>query len=544
MKNYILYPISAIVIAVIALTLSCGGSSKDPVAVAGVTLSRDSLTLTSGQQEQLGATVEPEDAADKTVSWRSTDTNKAMVSSDGVVTALVPGSVTIIATTRDGGKTALCNVTVVSTDIAVTGVTLDIANMSIASGTQQTIAATVLPAGATNKNVMWTSTNTLVASVRTDGVVTALNPGSAAIIVSTQDGGKTAVCSVEVTPNSLIYVQSVTLSKASLTLAVGDEETLEAIVRPDNATDKFVTWFSSNQEVAMVTQTGTVTALKAGEAMIFVSTRDGSKTNGCNLTVTNTTIPATGVTLDKTTLTLLPGETDTIRATVTPANATNKEIQWSSSNSLVAQVSQTGVVTAISPGVILIVASTKDGGIIAICNVTVVDEHVSVTNIELDVSELTLGVGYIRALVPIISPANATNKAVMWASQHPSIATVNQNGTITALRPGETSIIATAVDGGRSVACALTVIQTSVPVSGVTLTTKNLTLAPDDEFQLNAVVSPSTATNKGLIWLSSNAEVATVSSTGNVKAIAQGYAVIIVSTQEGGFVDYCVISVI
>ena len=134
------------------------------------------------------------------------------------------------------------------------------------------------PDNATNKSVTWTSSDSSVASV-VDGKVTAIKAGKATITVKTDDGGKTATC--EITVNAKVYpVTSVSLDKSSATLTEGDEITLIATVNPDNATNKNVTWTSSDPSVASVSN-GKVTALKAGKATIIVKTDDGGKTATC-----------------------------------------------------------------------------------------------------------------------------------------------------------------------------------------------------------------------------------------------------------------------
>ncbi|MCI6918267.1 Ig-like domain-containing protein, partial [bacterium] len=140
----------------------------------------------------------------------------------------------------------------------------------------------VYPDNSTNKNVSWKSSNTSVATVN-NGVVTALKAGTATITVTTEYCGKTATC--QVTVNERIYnVESVSLDKTNITLTEGDSETLTATVYPDNATNKNVSWKSSNTSVATVNN-GVVTAIKAGTATITVTTEDGRKTASCQVIV-------------------------------------------------------------------------------------------------------------------------------------------------------------------------------------------------------------------------------------------------------------------
>lgn len=179
------------------------------------------------------------------------------------------------------------------TTVSVTGVSLNKNTLSLDKGTSETLTATVAPSNATNKNVTWTSNNTTVATVD-NGVVTAKAAGTATITVKTEDGNKTASCTVTVAEASVISVTSVTLNKNTLSLEKGSSETLTATVMPSNATNKNVTWTSNNTDVATVNN-GVVTAVAAGTATITVKTEDGNKTASCTVTVTNPVVPPTPI---------------------------------------------------------------------------------------------------------------------------------------------------------------------------------------------------------------------------------------------------------
>ena len=171
----------------------------------------------------------------------------------------------------------------------VTSVGLNKNSMSKNVGESEKLTATVLPNDATNKTLAWTSSNSSIASVDQDGTVHALGAGTATITASATDGsGKYATCSVTVT-GTTVSVTGVTLNTNSLALNVGGESTLSATVAPSNATNKAVTWSSSNTSVATVSSTGKVTAVGAGSATITVTTSDGGYTATCAVTVTAST---------------------------------------------------------------------------------------------------------------------------------------------------------------------------------------------------------------------------------------------------------------
>ena len=252
----------------------------------------------------------------------------------------------------------------------VTGVTLSETILTLEVGGTATLTATVEPDEASNKNVTWSSDNQNVATVDQNGEVTAESAGDATIKVTTEDGEFEATCSVTVNAAANVQVESVSLDKTELSLEVGGEETLTATVAPTNATNKNVTWSSSNSAVATVDQNGNVEAVGAGTAIITVTTADGGKTATCAVTVTAATVPVTGVTLNKTSTSLYVGDTETLTATVEPSDATNKTVTWSTSDASIATVTD-GVVTAVSAGTATITVTTEDGGFTAGCTVTV-----------------------------------------------------------------------------------------------------------------------------------------------------------------------------
>ena len=177
----------------------------DPVKVESVSLNKTSIEIEVGKTEQLTATISPDNATDKSVTWTSDKTNIATVSTSGVVSAKAKGTATITVTTKDGNKTATCQVTVKPSTtpiVAVTGVSLDKASATLEVGDQLQLNATVKPADATNKTLSWASDKTNVASVDQNGKITAVAEGTAKITVTTADGDFKAECNVTVNKKS------------------------------------------------------------------------------------------------------------------------------------------------------------------------------------------------------------------------------------------------------------------------------------------------------------------------------------------------------
>ena len=433
------------------------GSGQISVSVAGVSLDKTEIVLVEGSSEKLTATVEPANATNKGVTWSSDHEAIATVDQNGAVTARRGGQATITVTTADGSKTATCTVRVkIQIGEPVQSVGLNKTELALEVGKTGTLEAKVEPSDATNKNVTWSSSNPEVATVD-NGVVTAVSAGEAIITVTTEDGAKTATCKVTVNAPQTVPVTGVTLDKAELTLEKGSTGTLTATVAPQNATNNTVTWSSSNPEVATV-DNGVVTAVSAGEAIITVTTEDGAKTATCKVTVNAPqTVPVTGVTLDKAELTLEKGSTGTLTATVAPQNATNNTVTWSSSNPEFVTVAN-GTVTAVSAGTATITVTTADGNHKATCTVTVIPKTVQVSGIQVQGSA-SVYVGGSTKLTATVTPTNATNQKVTWSSNNESVATVGTDGTVTAVSAGTATITVTTEDGQKTAACTVTVLS-------------------------------------------------------------------------------------
>jgi len=245
-------------------------------------------------------------------------------------------------------------------EIRVESVTISIPSAELEIGKTLQLSATVTPTGATNKDITWSSSNPSVASISAAGLVTALSEGTTTITAAAD--GKKGECKVSVV-KAAIAVTEVKLDKTELTLYEGEEETLTASVLPEDATDKTITWITSDKSIASV-ESGKVKAVGKGTAKITASA--GGKSASCNIEVFR---PVSGISLNKTTLELPLEKTETLTATVIPSDATLRgEITWSSSNTQVATVDG-GKVTAVSMGSATITVSLE--AFKAECSVTV-----------------------------------------------------------------------------------------------------------------------------------------------------------------------------
>ena len=321
-----------------------------------------------------------------------------------------------------------------------TTISLNKTSLTLEVGQEETLTATVTPSGTA---VTWTSSDNTVASVD-NGKVTAKKAGTATITATA--GGKSATATVTVTEAST--ETTISLNKTSLTLEVGQEETLTATVTPSGTA---VTWTSSDNTVASV-DNGKVTAKKAGTATITATA--GGKSATATVTVTDSggdIVEVTGIELSLTSKTLTVGKAVTLKATITPANATNKDVTWKSSKESVATVDENGVVTAVAAGRANITATAEGGtDVNATARITVeeAEDTVPVTEITLNKDEIELtAAGATEQLEATVEPDDATNKEVTWKSSDENVATVDDEGLVTAVGNGTATITAEAKDG-------------------------------------------------------------------------------------------------
>jgi uncharacterized protein YjdB len=366
--------------------------------------------------------------------------------------------------------------------IAVTGVALSKTALTLNPGGSGTLTATVSPTNARNKRVTWKSGDAGIASVDTSGKVTGVKAGKATITVTTEDGKKTADCTVTVVD---VPATGVALNKPTLKLESGKSETLTATVLPANATNKGVTWKSDRTSIAPVDASGKVTGVKTGKATIIATMAGGKKAAKCIVTVVK--FPVTGVSISRKTLTLESGRSETLTATVLPANATYKGVTWKSDQRSIATVDASGKVTGVKAGKATITGTTVDGKKTARCVVTVVSP---VTSIATPQGIVYLKKGATATLAAVPTTADGSKATLKWKSSAPKTVSVDQKGKIKALKNGTATITATA-GNGKSVAITVNAGSGRLPVSvSVGNLPQNATMKVGDTLKLDVAVDP------------------------------------------------------
>ena len=345
--------------------------------------------------------------------------------------------------------------------------------------------------------------------------------------------GVVAACSSKDNPqptppkeDSKVEVTQVTLNQTTASLVVGGTVTLTATVSPANATDKTVTWSTSNAGVATVSN-GLVTAVAEGTATITATA--GTKSATCSVQVKPKTVAVTGITLNKSELSVFVDDTFQLEATVSPADATDKTVTWSTSNAGVATVSN-GLVTAVAEGTATITATA--GTKSATCSVEVKPKTIDVTGITLNKSELSIFVGDTFLLEATVSPADATDKTLSWRSDNPSLATVDQNGLVTALSPGTCTV--SAVHGSIVASCVIHCSE-KPKVTSIVFEKGRYQVHVGKTVKLVYSYYPADATNTDFTWSVSDTKIATVDKTGIVTGKAPGIVTVRLTADNGVF---------
>ena len=428
------------------------------VPLTSIELNKTATTLNKGEKETLNVKYNPTDTdANKDVIWASSDNNIATVT-NGEITAVNGGTATIKA--KVGTHEATCTVTV---KVPLTGISID-STAEITTGQNKQLVVTYQPEDTTdNKEVIWSSSKESIATVNSNGLVTAVAPGTAEITADVN--GKTAKCTVTVLP---IPLNTIAINKASTTIKKGNTEQLSVIYNPENTTDnKDVVWSSSKESIATVNSSGLVTAVAPGSTEITADVN--GKTAKCTVTVIS---PLMSISLNKINVELEKGESETLTVSYHPVDTTdNKDVIWLSSNEKVATV-KNGKIVAVAGGTTVITA--KVGGFEAKCTVTV---KVPMTGIKIK-SKTELLLKQTETLNVTYLPEDTTeDRTVIWKSSKPEIVSVDNNGKITAFTEG-TAVI-TAKVGTFEESC--TVTSKAMPLNSIAIDQPNVTLLKGKE---------------------------------------------------------------
>lgn len=529
---------------------NCNVKVRNKVDKITVTGDKDHIYI--GQTAQLSYALEPADS-DVEIEWASLNPEAATVSVSGVVTGKTKASAAkIVARTKD--KTVVSNEYSIEVRKAVEKISPSVTTMGLFEGDSKALSVAVLPTDASYRGYTFeTSSQDGGSVVFSNDMVSAVTPGVVTITFKPEDE---AALAKGVSASTVVtvwqHVQSISItepSTAELTLVADDTYKLEAAVKPTTAKITGYTWKSSDPATVSVDDNGNIKALKYGDAVITVTSKDDWKDISASIAV-HVRNKVTGITLSDTELNMSTGDTHTLTYTVSPDNVDNDKVTWTSSKSSVARVTSAGLVEAVSAGTAVITAtSLSKSGIKATCAVSVVKKDIHVESVSVTPESVEIFKGETAQLAATVLPANADNKNVSWSSNKTSVATVNADGVVSGVGVGEAVITATTVDGSKTATCTITVKNPPVKVSSVTLSEHSFTMESGTTHTLTATVLPENADDPTVEWSSSNENVATVSQSGVVTAKSvsgQAVAVITARAKDGennAVLDECTVTV-
>ena len=490
---------------------------------------------------------------DGEVVYAATKTNVATVSEDGIITAVGKGTTEVTASLMRNGKRVGQTKMTVQVLRAVQKVTLNTVKLSvydpdhpsvasllkaptenqvlvIPAGTAVPLAATCTPEDASSKKITYTTSDAGVARISGTSLKAVQRGECDLTVQSAQNPEVTETFRVLV----IQPVKKITIDAGDKKVAAGSRMELDAICAPDNASITEVTWSSKNPNIATVDESGMVTGVKKGTASIVATAADGSKVTGTvMITVTQ---PVTSINITQADIPVVVGRTAQAKIQVLPAEANDKTVTWSTSDTSIATV-RNGQITGVKAGICTVTCtSNSNPEVSATATVTVSQLVTKIVNVN-DPSELTLKTGESGQLKWSVQPDDATNKGLTFKSQAPKVATVDANGVVTAVGRGVATITATAQDASkRQGNIKVTVIQ---PVTGVSMQRDLYYVQRGGASNVRAVVQPKNANNQKVIWSSADDRIASVRSngtiTGLVSGITSGMTTVYAYTDDGGF---------
>ena len=501
------------------------------------------------------------------------DENVAVVHDDGTVVAVGEGTTAVTVETDDNSKLQTIVVSVgkeainetksnkqvdniiedVNKEIEestkvekvpVTSLSLNKEEVALSYNETFSPSVTVFPDNASNRRIIWTSSNPDLVSVSEDGVIKAVkNEDGIATVWATTENKLNAISLTIPVIRKIIEAIGIKIDRLYVNLKANESTNLVATLLPSGAVNTGIEWSSSNPNLVTVDQNGKVTAVanEDGIAIITAATSDEKHKAISTVRVSKVEekVSAEGVTLDKSSIQLKYGEKAYLSATVTPQNATNKLLIWTSDNPTLVYVNMFGRVRALrnENGSATITVRTLDGLHKATARVDVIQDSIKVSRINLNRKTVDLNIGQSFQLFASILPFNATDKKIIWKSSSPNYVPVDGNGLVTVKdnQTGSAIITATSEDGSISSSAQIKVKKTDVSVTGIQLSNTSYNLKYGEKATMVPNVLPETASNKQVTYSSSNPKLVAINSNGVITVISNenGSATITATTKDG-----------
>ena len=533
---------------------AAAANAEGRLYVSSITIAPEALNLETNETAKVTATVLPENAYSAKFEWSSSNSDIVAIDEEGNVVAKAAGNANIIATATDGsGVTAQIPVTVVYTH--ATALTISPATVLFEVGNRQTLTATLDKETNKAADIVWTSNNPEVAEiVITEGVVEVVGKaiGETTVIAQLKNGNEVVLEKTIPVVVDATMATTLEVSPAEVLLETGGQTTLVATV-DDKATNPKISWYveEGSEQYVSVNENGVVTALAVTPAAVKVYAKTG---DGSNLTdYAEVTVVATLV--ENVTIALVdPNDdnqlmnTETVRLVANMTGTTNKNVLWTSSDEAMATV-------AVVEGVAVVTAGSKTGEVTIFATIegTNIRGEYKLTIIPTPATEIAInytgetkfetGAAQV-ALTATVGPDLATDKTYAWTSSDEEIVAVDANGVVTfGEKPGVVTITAKANGAaeGQEVKATINFEVVYTLATTIAIDQEPFTFKANDRQQLTATTDA--ATNKAILWTSSDAKVATVNADGLVTAVGVGQATITATIEGTEIADTLVVTV-
>lgn len=404
------------------------------------------------------------------------------------------------------------------TDVFPSYVSVTADNTSLKIGETANISASISPSNSCNTSISWQSSDTSIVSV-SDGKITAKGYGTATITATTFNGivGQAVITVKE------IVAESVLINEPPAQMFVGDSVNLTASITPENVDNPRIEWSSSDNAVAEVSASEKLIAKTAGTVRITATASNGVAAS-FDLHVEEKVVESVSLDIDE--LSLFLGDTYQLCAEVAPADATDQELTWTSSESSIVTVDENGKLSTIACGTATVTA-TANNGVSDAVEVTV--EEILIEDMRI-IGPSEMQIGSNNTLDVEFTPSNATNQYYTWTSSDENILSIDEDGAITACSVGTATV--TATHSTMTASCEIEVLP--IPVDEIRINADvPETVEVGTTIAFSASVLPRTATYQDITWSVDDEDVGTIDDNGNFTALSGGKVVVTVRTEDG-----------
>lgn len=515
---------------------ACRVIVKGDFPVEQLTVYPTSLSINVLMSDYIKAEIKPEYTTNQDIVYSGYNEKIVTVFSDGRVKGIAAGSTSIkVASKYDPSKFKFVSVVVNNVYVPMQGFSIKSNDIKIGVGDQFKLQIRYLPENAT-PSLTFVSTNPAVATIDSDGTIKGVSLGKCQVTIS--NGSHPTTINLEIT-NQVAIVSQITLIDDITYIRQGETAIPAISIQPTNAKNKKINYHTWDPTVATFDENGVITAHSLGETHFMAISEENKNALdiGTIKVISGELIRATGLNIEKSSAIVEVGDSIFLNVNILPSNATNQTIITSTNDPDIAEFFPDGKIVGHKIGSTIGGMNLAENKLLfdMVMIQVVVNTKVNVTSINVSQSSVAINEGQTFQISTTVLPSNATNKKLSYFSTNPEVASVSQTGVITGKGGGNAQIIVSSNENPNiSASINILVSSTSIKVSNINLGQTEIELKEGSVYSLNATVLPSNATNKGLVWSSSNNISVAVSNSGVITAKEAGEATINVLSQDGG----------